>query len=68
MEQEPVFVGIDVAKDRVDVALRPSGDVWEVAYDESGVNALGIPVAVPGTVLRGAGGDRRVWNSRWRPP
>ena len=40
MEQEPVFVGIDVAKDRVDVALRPSGDVWEVAYDESGVNAL----------------------------
>ena len=40
MEQEPVFVGIDVAKDRVDVALRPSGDVWEVAYDESGVSAL----------------------------
>ena len=40
MEQEPVFAGIDVAKDRVDVALRPSGDVWEVVYDESGVSAL----------------------------
>ena len=40
MEQEPVFAGIDVAKERVDVALRPSGDVWEVACDESGVNAL----------------------------
>lgn len=28
MEQEPTFVGIDVAKARVDIAVRPSGDVW----------------------------------------
>ena len=26
-----VFVGIDVSKDRLDVALRPSGDRWAVA-------------------------------------
>ena len=40
MEQEAIYVGIDVAKDRVDVALRPSGDVWGVAYGESGVSGL----------------------------
>ena len=40
MNQEPVYAGIDVAKDRVDVALRPSGEVWDAAYDESGVSAL----------------------------
>ena len=27
MEQEATFVGIDVAKARVDVAVRPSGDI-----------------------------------------
>ena len=40
MEQEPTFVGIDVAKARVDVAVRPSGDIWSVDYDETGVAGL----------------------------
>ncbi len=40
MNQEATYVGIDVAKDRVDVALRPSGDIWSVAYDESGISGL----------------------------
>ena len=40
MEQEPRFVGIDVAKARVDVAVRPGGDGWSVVYDEAGVSGL----------------------------
>ena len=40
MEQEPIYVGIDVAKARVDVAVRPSGDNWSVDYDETGVAGL----------------------------
>ena len=40
MEQELTFVGIDVAKAWVDVAVRPSGDIWSIAYDETGVAGL----------------------------
>ena len=40
MQQEAIYAGIDVAKDRVDVALRPSGAAWSVAYDEAGVSGL----------------------------
>ena len=28
MKREEIYVGIDVAKDRVDVAIRPGGDTW----------------------------------------
>ena len=40
MNQEAIYAGIDVAKDRLDVALRPSGSVWSAAYDQAGVSAL----------------------------
>ena len=40
MEQELTYVGIDVAKARVDVAVRPSGDIWSIDYDEPGVAGL----------------------------
>ena len=40
MEQESTYVGIDVAKSRVDVAARPAGDFWRVDYDESGIASL----------------------------
>lgn len=35
-----VFVGIDVSKDRLDVALRPSGDRWAVANEEPYIATL----------------------------
>ena len=35
-----VFVGIDVSKDRLDVAARPSGDSWQVANTELGIASL----------------------------
>lgn len=34
------FVGIDVAKAVLDVAVRPSGETWQVANDDGGVRAL----------------------------
>ncbi len=36
----PVFVGIDVAKGRVDVAVRPSGEHWHTVTSEEGIAAL----------------------------
>ena len=40
MEQESIYVGIDVAKAHVDVAIRPTDDRWEVSHDETGVRQL----------------------------
>ena len=40
MEQESIFVGIDVAKAQVDVAVRPAGDRWEVSHDDAGIGQL----------------------------
>ena len=40
MKQEPTYVGIDVAKAQVDVAVRPTGQRWVVSYDETGVGKL----------------------------
>ncbi|BDG03601.1 IS110 family RNA-guided transposase [Anaeromyxobacter oryzae] len=34
------FVGIDVSKARLDVAVRPSGEVWAVTNDEAGFATL----------------------------
>lgn len=35
-----VFVGIDVSQDRLDVALAPSGEAWQVPNDEPGLGQL----------------------------
>ena len=40
MEQESTYVGIDVAKAQVDVAVRPTDQRWVISYDESGVQEL----------------------------
>jgi transposase len=37
---EPMFVGIDVAKDRLDVNIQPSGESFAVARDEPGLTGL----------------------------
>jgi transposase len=48
-----VFVGIDVSKDRLDVAARPSGQSWQVPNTEAGVASLVARVAAPGPHLVG---------------
>jgi transposase len=40
-----VFVGIDVAKDRLDVAVRPSGESFVVARTGAGINELTTKLA-----------------------
>jgi transposase len=37
---ESVFVGIDISKDRLDVAALPSGEVWSHTHDRAGIEAL----------------------------
>ena len=36
----PTYIGIDVAKDRVDIAVRPTGQSWSVSYEEEEVEKL----------------------------
>ena len=40
MEQEETYVGFDVAKAQVDVAIRPADDRWRVSHDEAGIRQL----------------------------
>ena len=58
MDQETTYVGIDVAKAQLDVAVRPSGDRWEVPHDEAGVRQLvsHLKALEPVTVLLEASG------------
>jgi transposase len=35
-----IFVGVDVSKSRLDVAVRPSGEVWQFTNDEAGFATL----------------------------
>ena len=40
MEQKQTYVGIDVSKAQVDVAVRPTGQRWVVSYDDTGLGEL----------------------------
>src|SRR5713226_3635888 len=40
MSAVPCFVGIDVAKAQLDIALRPAGERWAVPNDASGIASL----------------------------
>lgn len=40
MKEAPLFVGIDVSKDRLDVAVRPTGEAWQAPYNSRGVSDL----------------------------
>ncbi len=40
MKEFPLFVGIDVSKERLDVAVRPTGETWQVSYDAEGISSL----------------------------
>ena len=71
MSATPCFVGIDVAKAQLDIALRPTGERWAVANDDVGIAALVAQLqAMPPTLIvleatggvpagRGGGAGRR---------
>ena len=46
-----VFVGVDVAKATLDVAVRPAGERWSVANDEPGIQSLVARLLPLGPVL-----------------
>jgi len=66
------FVGIDVAKDRLDVHLRPSGETFAVARDGEGVARLveRLRTLVPRLVVTEATGgtSRRASSATCSPP
>ena len=40
MASEPLYVGIDVSKDTLEVALGPTSEVWTLSHDPSGIQEL----------------------------
>lgn len=58
MDQETIYVGIDIAKAQVDVAIRPTDDRWEIPYDQKGIRKLvtQLKAANPEMVLLEASG------------
>src|SRR5512137_357803 len=38
--EQPLFVGIDVAKDGLDVHVRPTGEAFSVPHDDAGLAGL----------------------------
>jgi transposase len=40
MASPPTSIGIDVAKDHLDIAALPSGEAWRIANDPDGIDAL----------------------------
>jgi transposase len=55
----PSYVGIDVAKAGLDVAVRPSGETWRVGRDEAGLDALVerlTALAPAGVIVEASGG------------
>jgi transposase len=62
MSQSQLFVGIDVAKAQLDIAVRPTGARWAVTNDEAGIAALvaHLQAVVPTLiVLEATGGYQR---------
>jgi transposase len=61
--EAPIFVGIDVSKANLDVALRPSGEHWCCPNDEAGIAELVArlrPLAPGLVVLEATGGLERL--------
>ena len=61
METE-TYVGIDVAKANIDIAVRPTGQVWQASYDLAGINELisQLTSLTPTTVVLEATGGLEV--------
>ena len=51
MQQEATYVGIDVAKEMLDVALRPTGERWRVEHDAAGLEQLLARLQAPAPAL-----------------
>jgi hypothetical protein len=52
------YVGIDIAKAQLDIAVRPSGQQWVSPHDEAGIAEVSALAGTAAPVDR-AGGDGR---------
>lgn len=59
MSQTQIFVGVDISKARLDVAVRPSGETVTVRHDEAGIASLVVRMQTwqPAAVVLEATGD-----------
>ena len=64
MSATPCFVGIDVAKAQLDIALRPTGERCAVANDDLGIAALVERLQT----MPPRGATSGPWWRRWPPP
>ena len=62
MTETETYVGIDVAKANIDIAVRPTGQVWQASYDLAGINELisQLTSLTPTTVVLEATGGLEV--------
>src|SRR5438093_8094718 len=61
MVPSPLFVGIDVAKATLDIAVRPTAETWSASNDATGIDALVLrlgALAPTLVVLEAAGGHQ----------
>jgi hypothetical protein len=49
----PAFVGVDVAKHRLEIQSRPSGESFTIEHDDENVAALHLVARIGGLVLAG---------------
>ena len=77
MKREPTYVGIDVAKDRVDIAVRPTGQSWSASYEVAPrpgvlahrrVNFRSHDTAIGGQESKRGARPVRQWVSHSLPP
>jgi len=40
MTQAAIFIGIDVSKAQLDIAVRPTGETWSVPHDDAGLDTV----------------------------
>ncbi len=62
MAATEVFVGIDVSRDSLEIATRPTGDCWHVGNDPAGISALvaRLRAVGPGLIVLEATGGLEV--------
>lgn len=62
MTAPPVFIGIDVSKDRLDLALRPTGERWTAPNTERGIRTVcrRLRTSVPALIVLEATGGQEL--------
>jgi hypothetical protein len=64
MHPSPVFVGIDVAKAKLDVAFRPGDQTWQMHPDETTIAQLVAQLQALSPTLMVVEGDRNIESLR----